>query len=148
MSQPLEVTGKTASTVQMCSQAGDTANNSLQLEASRGTVMCVNHLPPTVEVLGENVPFILDGPGGTDISGVVRPQINQPDMTHGYFTWSQNKRQDIAAKAIAGQKCQNDTPMPKPNIGSSNKAKWQMKASCPRWWPKCTIPEKVWQRMD
>ena len=55
----------------MCSQAGDTANNSLQLEAARGTVMPVNHLPPPVEVPGGNVPVILDEAGGTDISGVV-----------------------------------------------------------------------------
>ena len=60
----------------MYSQAGETANNSLQLEAARGTAMHVNHLPPPVEVLGGNVPDILDGAGGTDISGVVSPQIS------------------------------------------------------------------------
>ena len=47
VSCPFEVTSKTVRTVQMCSQAGDTANNSLQLEAARGTVMHVNHLPPS-----------------------------------------------------------------------------------------------------
>ena len=47
--------------------------------------MYVNHLPPPVGVLGDNVPFIFDGPGGTDISGVVRPPISQPAMTHGSF---------------------------------------------------------------
>ena len=52
MSQPFEVTSKTARTVQICSQTGDTANNSLQLEAARGTVMHANHFPPPVEVLG------------------------------------------------------------------------------------------------
>ena len=91
--------------------------------------MCVNHLPPLVEVVGDNIPFICDGTGGTYISGVVRPPISQPAMTHGYFMWSQNKRQDIAAKAIAGQKCQSDTPRPKPNTGTSCKAKKQMKAA-------------------
>ena len=48
--------------------------------------MHVNHLPPPVKVLGGNVPVILDGAGGTDISGVVRPQISQLAFTHGYFT--------------------------------------------------------------
>ena len=43
--------------------------------------------------------------------------------------WSQNKRQDSAAKAIAGQKCQSDTPRSKPNTGSSYKAKKQMTAT-------------------
>ena len=76
-----------------------------------------------MEVRGDNVPFILDGPGGTDISGVVRPPISQPAMTHGYFRWSQNKRQ-----AIAGHKCPSDTPRPKPNTESSNKTKKQMTA--------------------
>ena len=70
----------------MCSWAGDTANNSLQLEAARETHMHVNHLPPLVEVLGGDVPVIFDGTGGTDIGGVVRPQISQPALTHGYFT--------------------------------------------------------------
>ena len=60
----------------MCSQSGDTANNSLQLEATRGTVMHVNHLPTPLEVLRGNGPVILDGAGGTDISGVVRPPIS------------------------------------------------------------------------
>ena len=77
MSQPLEAISRTVRTVQICTQAGDTANNSLQLEAARGTVMCVNHLPPPVEVLGDNALFILDGAGGSDISEVVRPQISQ-----------------------------------------------------------------------
>ena len=66
----------------------DPANNSLQLECVRGIVSCVNCLPPLVEVLGDNVPFILDGAGGTDISGEARPQITQPAMTHDYFIWS------------------------------------------------------------
>ena len=48
--------------------------------------MSVNHLPPPVGVLGDNVPFILGGVGGTDFSGVVRPPISQPAVTHGYFT--------------------------------------------------------------
>ena len=102
----------------MCSQAGDTA-----------TVMHVKHLPPPVEVLGGIIPVIHDGAGGTDISGVVGPQIIQPLLTHGYFTCSQNKRQDIAAKAIAWQKYPSDTPRPKPNTGPSNKAKKQMTAA-------------------
>ena len=110
----------------MCSWAGDTANNSLQLEAARGTLMHANHLPLPVEVLGGNIPVIFDGTGGTDISGVVRPQISQPALTHRYFTQSKNKRQGITAKAIAGQKCPSDTPRPKPNMGPSNKAKKQM----------------------
>ena len=58
----------------------------------------------------------------------MRPQISQPTLTHGYFTWSLNKRQDIAAKAIAGQKYPSDTPGPKPNTWPSNKAKKQMTA--------------------
>ena len=69
----------------MCSWAGDSANNSWQLETARGTLRHVNHLPP-VEVLGGNVPVILDVAGGTHINEVVRPQINQPALTHGYFT--------------------------------------------------------------
>ena len=86
-------------------------------------------ISPPVEALGGNVPVIFDGAGGTDISGVVRPQISQPALTHGYFTQSQNKRQSIMAKAIAGQKCPSDTPRPKPNTGPSNKAKKQMMAA-------------------
>ena len=86
----------------MCSQVGDTANNSLQLETTRGTVMHVNPFPPTVEVLGGNVPVILNGAGGTDINEVVIPQINHPALTHGYFKWFQNKSRDITAKAVAG----------------------------------------------
>ena len=54
----------------------------------RGTVMHVNHLPPPVEVLGGNIPVILDGTGCADISKVVRPQISKPTLTHDYFTWS------------------------------------------------------------
>ena len=61
----------------MYSQAGETANTSLQLEAARGTVMHVNHLPPQVEVLGGNVPIIFDGAGGADISGVVHKLASQ-----------------------------------------------------------------------
>ena len=99
----------------MCCWAGDTANNFLQLEAARGILTHANHLPPPVEVLGGNVPVIFDGAGGTDINGVVRPQISQPALTHGYFTWSKIKRQDIMAKAIVGKKCPNDIPMPKTN---------------------------------
>ena len=129
VSQPFEVTNRTVKIVQMCSQAGDTANNSLQLEATRGTVMCVNHLLPLVGVLGDNIPFILHGAGSTDISGVVRPPISQPTMTHGYFMHFQNKRQGMVAKAIAGQKCPSSTPRPKHNAGSSNKAKKQMAAA-------------------
>ena len=129
VSQPFEVTSRTVRTVQMCSQAGDTANNSLQLESTRGTVMCVNHLPLPVGVLGGIITFLLDGAGSTDNSVIVRPPTSKPAITHGYFTWSQNKRQDTAAKAIAGQKCSSDTPKPKPNTGSSNKAKKQMTAA-------------------
>ena len=77
--------------------------------------MCVKHLPHPVGVLGDNAPFIVDGAADTNISGVVRPPIIQPAMTHGYFKWSQNKRQDTAAKAIAGQKCPSNTQRPKPN---------------------------------
>ena len=46
VSQPFEVTSKTTRTVQVCSWAWDTANNSLQLEATRGILMHDNHLPP------------------------------------------------------------------------------------------------------
>ena len=127
--QPLEVTSKTARTMQMCSQAWNIANNPLWLEAARGTVMHVNHLPPPVEVLGGNILVILDGAGGTDISGVVRPQISQPTLKHGYFTQFQNRRQDDAVKTITGKKCPSDTPMPKPNTGPSNKVKKQMTAA-------------------
>ena len=130
----------------MCSHAGDTANNSLQLEAVRGTVMYANHLPPPVEVLGGNIPVILDEAVGADISGVVGPQISQPALTHGYFTWSQSKRQDIAAKAIAWQKCPSVTPRPKPNIAPSNKAKKQMTAALDG--GQSASPEEVWQRVD
>ena len=70
----------------MCSWAGETAHNSLQLEAARQTLMCVNHLPLPVEVPGGNVPVILDGAGGTDIGRVVKPQISQPALTHYYST--------------------------------------------------------------
>ena len=80
VSQPLEVTSRTVRVVHMCSHPGDSVNNSLQLEAARGTVMCDTCLPSLVEVLGDNVPFILDGAGGTDIRGVVRPLISQPAM--------------------------------------------------------------------
>ena len=69
----------------MCSQAGDTANNSLQLEDTRGTVMCLNHPPPLLRVLGDNVPFMFDGADSTDISGVVRLPIGHPAMTQGYL---------------------------------------------------------------
>ena len=113
----------------MCSQAEDTADNSLQLEAAKGTVMHVKHLPPPVEVLEDNIPFILDRAAGTDISGVVRPPISQPAMTHGYFMWSKNRRQDMAAKGIAGQKCPSDTPRSKPDTGSSNEVKKQKTAA-------------------
>ena len=58
VSQSYEVTGKTVRTVQMCSWAGDTANNSLQLEAAKVTLMHVNHPPPKVEVLEGNIPVI------------------------------------------------------------------------------------------
>ena len=54
----------------MCSQAGDTTSNSLQLEAARGTLMHVNHLTPPVEVLGGSLPVILDGASGTGISRI------------------------------------------------------------------------------
>ena len=70
-----------------------------------------------MEVLGGNIPVICDGAGSTDITGVVRPQISQSALTHGYFTQSQNKWQGIISKAIAGQKCTSDTPRPKPNRG-------------------------------
>ena len=39
------------------------------------------------------------------------------------------KRQDIAAKAIAGQKCPSDTPRPKLNTEPSNKVKNQAMAA-------------------
>ena len=123
MSQSLKVPSRTVRTVQMCSQAEDTANNSLQLECARQIVTCVNCLPPLVEVLGDNVPFILDGAGGTDISGVVRPQITQPAMTPDYFMWSQNRRQDTAAKSTGGHKCPSDIPQGQNPTQSLNKAK-------------------------
>ena len=60
----------------------------------------------------------------------MRPPISQPAMTHGYFTCSpKTQRQEIAAKAIVGQKCTSNIPKQKPNTGSSNKAKKQMRAA-------------------
>ena len=90
----------------MCSQAEDIANNSLQLVCPRGIITCVNCLPPLVEVLGDNVSFILDGAGGTDISGVVRPQITQSAMTHDYFMWYQNRSKILQQKLQEGRNAQ------------------------------------------
>ena len=101
---------------------------------------------PPVKILGGNIPVILDEAGGADISGVVRQQINQPALTHGYFTWSQSKRQDIAAKTIAWQKYPTDTPRPKPNTAPSNKAKKQVTTALDG--GQSASQEEVWQRVD
>ena len=84
ISQPFKVTIRTARTIQMCSQTEDTANNSL--EAAGAMAMCINHLPPPAEVLGDNPALTLIGASGTDVSGVIREPIIQPATTHGYFT--------------------------------------------------------------
>ena len=60
--------------------------------------MHVDHLPSPVEVLGGNIPVICDGAGGTDISGVVRPQINQIALTHGSSTWSPKRGKILQQK--------------------------------------------------
>ena len=123
VSQPFKVTSRTARAVQMCSQTEDTANNSL--EAAGAIAMCINCLPPSAEVLGDNPALTLIRTGGTDISGVIREPITQPAMTHGYFTWSQNKKQDNTPHIAEGLKCQSDTKGLKPNPGPQNKAKKQ-----------------------
>ena len=74
----------------MCSQTEDTANNSL--EAAGAIAMCINHLPPSAEVLGDNLELTPIRAGGTNISGALREPMIQPARTHGYFTQSQNKR--------------------------------------------------------
>ena len=100
----------------MCSQTEDTANNSL--EAAGAIAMCINHLLPAAEALGDNLAPTLIRAGGTDISGVIREPIIQPAMTHGYFTWSQNKRHDKTPHRAEGLKCQNNIKGLKPNPGS------------------------------
>ena len=111
----------------MCSQTEDTANNSL--EAAGAIVMCINCLPPPAEVLGDNPALTLIGAGGTDISGVIREPIIQPAMTHGYFTWSQNKRHDNTPHMVEGLKCQSNTKGLKPYPGLPTKTKKQMEGA-------------------
>ena len=88
--------------------------------------MCINHLPPPAEVLGDNLEPTPIGTGGTDISGALREPIIQPARTHGYFTWSQNKRHDNAPPMVGGPKCQSKMKGLKPNPGSQTHAKEQL----------------------
>ena len=87
--------------------------------------MCINHLPPAAEVLGDNPALTLIRAGGTDISGVIREPIIQPATTHGYFTRSQTKKHDNTPHMAEGLKCQCNSKGPKPNPGPQNKAKKQ-----------------------
>ena len=107
----------------MCSQTEDTANNSL--EAAGAIAMCIRCLPSPAEVLGENPALTLIGAGGTDINGVIREPIIQPATSHGYFTWSQNKRHGNTPHMAEGPKGQSNTKGLKPNPGSQTKAKKQ-----------------------
>ena len=100
----------------MCSQSEDTATNSH--EAAGAIAVCINCLPSPAEVLGNNLEPTPIGVGGTDISGALREPITKPARTHGYFTWSQNKRQDGAPPMVGGPKCPSETKGPKPNPGS------------------------------
>ena len=84
ISQPFRVTSRTARAIKMCSQSEDTATNSH--EVAGAIAMCINHLPPPAEVLGNNLESTPIGAGGTHISGVLREPITQPARTHGYFT--------------------------------------------------------------
>ena len=118
VSQPFKVTSRTARAVQICSQTEDTANNSL--EAAGAIAMCINCLPPPAEVLGDNLALTLIGAGGTHISGVIREPIIQPAMTHGYFTWSQNKRHDNTPYMVEDLKCQGNTKGPKTQSRATN----------------------------
>ena len=129
VSQPFEVTSRTARAVQMCSQTEDTANNSL--EAAGAIAMCINCLPPPAEVLGDNLALTLIRAGDTDIRGVIREPVIQPAMTCGYFTWSQNKRHDKTPHMAEDPKCQSNTKGPKPYPGLQTKAKKQT-GRCPR----------------
>ena len=106
ISQPFGVTSRSARTVQKSSQSEDTATNSL--EAAGAIAMYINHLPPSEEVPGDNLELTPIGTGGTNISGALREPITQPARTHGYFTWSQNKRHDGAPPMKGSPKCQKD----------------------------------------
>ena len=107
----------------MYSQSEDTATNSH--EAPGATAMYINHLPPPAEVLGNNLEPTPIGAGGTDISGALREPITQPARTHGYFTWSQNKRPDGAPPMVGGPKCPSEMKGPKSNPGSQTETKEQ-----------------------
>ena len=107
----------------MCSQSEDTATNSH--EAAGAIAMCINCLPPSAEVLGNNLEPTPNGVSGTNISGALREPMTQPARTHGYFIQSQNKRQDGAPPMVGGPKCPSEMKGPKPNPGSQNKTKEQ-----------------------
>ena len=85
---------------QMCSQSEDTATNSL--EAAGAIAICINCLPPPAEVLGDNLEPTPIRAGDNDISGALKEPMTQPARTHGYFTWSQNKRHDNAPPMAGG----------------------------------------------
>ena len=87
--------------------------------------MCINHLPPSAEVLEYNLEPAPIGAGGTNISGALREPITQPARTHGYFTWSQNKRHDGAPPMAGGPKCPSKMKGQKPNPGSQTETKEQ-----------------------
>ena len=127
VSQPFQVTSRTTRTFQMCSQTEDTTNNSL--EVAGAVAMGINYLPTPAEVLGDNPALMPIGAGGTDISGVIRVPIIQPTMTHGYFTWSQNKRHDNTPHMAEGLKCQSNTKGPKPSPESQTTAEKQMECA-------------------
>ena len=127
VSQPFEATSRTARTVQMCNQTEDTANNSL--DAAGAIAMCINCLPPPVEVLGDNLELTPIGAGGTNISGAFREPMIQPARTHGYFTQSQNKKHDNAPPMVGGPKCQSKTKGLKPHPGPQTYAKEQLEGA-------------------
>ena len=91
--------------------------------------MCINHLPPPTEELGDNLELTPIGAGGTDISGALREPMIQPARTHGYFTVSQNKRHDNTPPVAGGPKCQTKMKGPKPNPGSQAHAKKQLEGA-------------------
>ena len=121
ISQPFKVTSRTARTVQMCSQSEDTATNSL--EAAGAMARCINCLPPSAEVVEDNLEPTPIRAGGTNISGALREPMTLPARTHGYFTWSQNKRHVNAPPMVGGPKCQNKMNGLKPNTGSQTDTK-------------------------
>ena len=111
----------------MCCQPEDATTNSL--ETAGAIAMCINHLPPPAVVLGDNLEPTPIRAGGTDISEVLREPMTQPARTHGYFTWSQNKRHDNATPMVGGPKCQNKMKGLKHNTGSQTNAKKPQKAA-------------------